>query len=269
MICLRAPVFHTQAFPNNFLSERRYVLMVISSQIREAILRAIEYYGNSSQFAKAIGVAHSTVFFWLSGKTSSISGKVWQSRVRPILSPFMGHPPVPTYGLPRDCGDFSLYPAFREPGSAYTATASKTPVIPFSVLKNFDPATEKCAAFVSRNKYAEAEFASASGKDCFAVRLEDDLPDVFLRGTDLLINIDEAPADGCCVIASIRGAAEVAVGRYYRSGNTITIADLRTGEHLYHWDCSVSFGFALWIYPVFEAKLDFTGSVAGTDQGSR
>ena len=66
--------------------------MKITPSIAAAIRWAIDYYGNPSQLANRIGVAHSTVFFWVSGKTSSISGKLWQSKIRPVLAPFMEQP---------------------------------------------------------------------------------------------------------------------------------------------------------------------------------
>ena len=50
--------------------------MKLNAEILDAIHRAVDYYGNTSQFAKEIGVAHSTVLFWLSGKTSNINGTI-------------------------------------------------------------------------------------------------------------------------------------------------------------------------------------------------
>ena len=63
--------------------------MKITPSIIDAINKAIVYYGNVSQVAKNMGVAHSTVLFWISGKTENISGHLWISKIRPVLAPFM------------------------------------------------------------------------------------------------------------------------------------------------------------------------------------
>lgn len=63
--------------------------MKITTEIVRALERAIEHYGNVSQFAKSVGLAHSTILFWQSGKTTSISGNVWANKLRPALLPFM------------------------------------------------------------------------------------------------------------------------------------------------------------------------------------
>lgn len=79
--------------------------MKITPSIAAAIRRAIDYYGNPSQLANRIGVAHSTVFFWISGKTSSISGKLWQSKIRPVLAPFMDQAHGNAGVMPEEMGD--------------------------------------------------------------------------------------------------------------------------------------------------------------------
>ncbi len=63
--------------------------MKITPSVIDAINKATNYYGNVSQLAKNMGVAHSTVLFWLSGKTSNISGHLWMTKIRPVLAPFM------------------------------------------------------------------------------------------------------------------------------------------------------------------------------------
>lgn len=63
--------------------------MNITPELRSVFHRVISEYGNPSQFAKSIGVAHSTVLFWLNGKSPSISGRIWIGKVRPALLPFL------------------------------------------------------------------------------------------------------------------------------------------------------------------------------------
>lgn len=63
--------------------------MKIDDGIRTAIRKAIDLHGNMTQFAKKMGIAHSTVLFWLSGKTAEVSGRLWAQRLRPELLPFL------------------------------------------------------------------------------------------------------------------------------------------------------------------------------------
>ena len=56
--------------------------MNVTQDVKNALQRTIDAYGNVSQFAKAVGVAHSTVLFWLSGKSPNINGRVWMKKIR-------------------------------------------------------------------------------------------------------------------------------------------------------------------------------------------
>ena len=63
--------------------------MKISPDIRNALSQLIGHYGNATQLAKGIGVAHTTVLAWMSGKSDEISGDVWYERLEPKLHPFL------------------------------------------------------------------------------------------------------------------------------------------------------------------------------------
>ena len=68
--------------------------MKITPEIMQALEKAIDHHGNVSQFAKHVGLAHSTILFWKSGKTTSISGNVWANKLRPALIPFIEAKPT-------------------------------------------------------------------------------------------------------------------------------------------------------------------------------
>jgi len=84
--------------------------MRITPQIKKAIQQAIEAKGNLTQFAKSLGLAHSTIIFWLSGKTKGINGAVWVQRVRPAISRFLPpeDPSLPQPSLAGDPGNAAL-----------------------------------------------------------------------------------------------------------------------------------------------------------------
>jgi hypothetical protein len=79
--------------------------MKITPEIKAAIGKAIEHYGNVTQFAKNVGLAHSTVLFWQNGKTTEVSGRVWAQKLRPALLPFMDDP---TFAPSQTEGDILL-----------------------------------------------------------------------------------------------------------------------------------------------------------------
>lgn len=75
--------------------------MNITPEIKTAIKKAIDLHGNVTQFAKHMGIAHSTVLFWLSGKTTEVSGRLWAQKLRPSLLPFLGDREFSNRPLPR------------------------------------------------------------------------------------------------------------------------------------------------------------------------
>ena len=63
--------------------------MKVTPEILKALNRAKDYYGNTTQLAKHLGIAHSTILFWFSGKTKNISGQLWCRLLKEELVPFM------------------------------------------------------------------------------------------------------------------------------------------------------------------------------------
>lgn len=87
--------------------------MKINDTIITAINKGVNHYGNVSQLAKAMGVAHSTILFWLSGKTTNISGHLWTTKIRPVLAPFLTKAQLSEIGLG------PMNNAFREDPALY------------------------------------------------------------------------------------------------------------------------------------------------------
>ncbi len=247
--------------------------MKITPQILAAVQRAVEHYGNTSQVAKAIGVAHSTVFFWLNGKTTSMSGKLWQSRILPVLAPFLQYEAEGNviYGESSYSADKPLF--LREDGRPYYAFGGagqriskeyfepdrkepeKLPVIRLSDLEQFDPAADSVRKFIKQKCFTKTEYPGCSAQFHFVVRLENEYPGVFLPGTDLLINTEEYPDNHSIVLARIRETGELVLGRYTRVGSEITIIPLRQDAPEISWDCAEAFGYTLWSFQMLEAKL--------------
>lgn len=56
--------FHKTVEPLFFAAERN--TMKVTPEILKALNRAKDYYGNTTQLAKHLGIAHSTILFWFS-----------------------------------------------------------------------------------------------------------------------------------------------------------------------------------------------------------
>lgn len=248
--------------------------MKITPQILAAVQRAVDYYGNTSQVAKAMGVAHSTVFFWLKGKTSSMSGKLWQSRIRPVLAPFLQGEPgagnvkynVGAYSQEQPLvlhEELGSYQAYAGPGqsrsgndAAGTQEGDLLPVVKYAVLNQFDPSAGSVRKFLKQNSVGWKEYNGYSSKSYFVVRLANEYNGAFLPETDLLISTDEYPENHRIVLARLRKTGEMVLGRYVRTGNVIKIISLREDAAEIVWDCTEELGYMLWCYQVLEAKLD-------------
>ena len=251
--------------------------MKITPQILLAVRRAVDYYGNTSQVAKAMGIAHSTVFFWLKGKTVSMSGKLWQTKIRPVLAPFLPgeqgngnvkyscqtgsasgplilHEDAGVYQTMNGKGLFAGYPPGIE--TPDTAKAEGLPVIPYSALTQFDPSAGSVRSFLKQHSTEKLDWSGCTMDSFFAVRLDNEFSGVFLPGTDLLISTVDFPEDQSIVIARLRESGEVIMGKYTRSGSRITILSLLQNGKEISWDCSASLGYTLWCFHVLEAKLD-------------
>lgn len=249
---------------------RKGVRMKITPQILTAVQRAVEYYGNTSQVAKAMGIAHSTVFFWLKGKTSSMSGKLWQTRIRPVLAPFMSneqgtgnfhygpgnYPADQALVLHEDDGKYHAAHGGKGGDDADAAEQNRLTVIKYETLLQFDPSADSVRKFLKQFNTGTQEYHGFSAKTHFVVRLGSEYTGTFLPGTDLLVSTEEYPANHSIVLARIRESGELVLGRYVRSGNVITIISLSPDAPEISWDCTSSFGYMLWCFQVLEAKLD-------------
>lgn len=237
--------------------------MKITPQILTAVQHAVEYYGNISQVAKVMGIAHSTVFFWLNGKTESMSGKLWKSRIRPVLAPFLSlEPGVGTSAVPLSLHeDAGFYQAKNGTGLSVAnefdaKEYGDLSVIKFTDLSKLDPSAESVRKFLKQHCNEKVTYPQVASSTHFVVRLENEFPGIFLPGTDLLINTEDFPENQSIVIARVRETGEVIMGKYTRSGSQITILSLRNDEENISWDCTESLGYTLWCFHVLEAKLD-------------
>ena len=58
--------------------------MVITESIQKAIQAAVKKSGSVLSFARTIGVSHTTVTYWINGRTRKINATVWQNLLPPV-----------------------------------------------------------------------------------------------------------------------------------------------------------------------------------------
>ncbi len=249
--------------------------MKITPEIRAVLERALEYYGNTAQLAKKIGVAHSTVYFWAMGRTENISGKLWNSKVRPVLEPFREPPAGQTADalqsmVLRESAQQVYQPNPGPSQESSSCAAEKgcqqVPLVSFEVFRNFDPANTSLKHFVRKKQQGSVNFACSYTDGGIAVRLDRDFPGLFIAGTDLLLASGDYPGSGCCVLARLQSTGEVVFARFLRDGSRIQLHDMLTDSIIDAWDSAVSIGRTLWMYPVLEARRDFSDGLDFIDK---
>jgi len=217
--------------------------MKITQEILDAISRAAEQYGNVSELAKAMGVAHSTIIFWRRGQTASMSAKLWNTKVKDVLAPFM--------------------PSIRvaEPGGLYvhrnTTVERTVRVIPLSQLSSFDPAIESITEFIRAIPNGAVHVFSMPGCFCFPA---EDIPNRDFPAGSYILALRRHPKNGDRILGKLQETGEIFLGRYLRTGNTIVVEvfrNTRTGTRTekISWDCRSMHGVLLWGFPLAEVSM--------------
>ena len=239
--------------------------MKITPDIIAAINRATDYYGNVSQVAKNMGVAHSTVLFWLSGKTTSISGHLWAGKIRPVLAPFLD-PARLDQMVPISMRD-NTFPEYhlnsnkankesQNPGEK-NADMHLAKILSFQDLMQLDPALDPIDEYVNNHCCGTTYFVKKIQSGFFAIKIDKKYAGYFPVNTELLVAAAQYPKKGDIVIARIHGQNDLILGKYNRIDDKITLKPLN-GEKTLSWDCRVNKGFLDWLYPLLEARIDLS-----------
>lgn len=247
--------------------------MKLNPDILEAIRQAVDYYGNTSQFAKKIGVAHSTVLFWLSGKTSNISGTIWDNKVRRELRKFMpdSPPAIPRKNLSiREARQpyYSAMAAEPDDEKAGKPEFIKVPAIHFSQMNELDITMQSPVSFAKKRCLEEVRFAADCNDYSFALILDNPafcpcLP----TGSRILISGCDYADDGDIVIGKTRNPAKLFFCRYSRRGEKICLSPLNPDFPAMEWENKENAENVFWIFPVKEISINLEGT-RWTDRNS-
>ena len=221
--------------------------MKISKEVKKAIRKAAEHYGNIYQLSKKLGIAHSTILFWLDGKTSNISGDIWYEKVKPVIMPFMDYP---------DAAPSDIHRVIEVPG-AYASEVrpvkklNEVPVLNFAEAAGYDPAFEPIDDYALNCSGETALFESEVRSGYFALRVDgDSMSPVLPDGAIIYIAGGEYAQNGDLVVAKIRESGQVVVKKFHRTENTISLESINPDGQSFTWD--ISREPLVWMWPVIE-----------------
>lgn len=234
--------------------------MKVTPEILDAIDRASDYYGNITLLAQNLGIAHSTILFWRSGKTTNISGKLWMEKIHQGLKPFM---PGGIHYKEIE----SLNPAkymVREERAAYGMPPEPQPVssvvvTAFEKFAEFDPLVESPVSFAKKNPYASGTtgFACKLKDEYFALAMDESVKSMFPMGTTFLIAWGEYPQDCGIVAAKLRDSGQIVIAHFQKQDAQIKLAVLGT-KKVYEWPAKENSLNLVWVYPVHEIRINLS-----------
>jgi|GEM_PF-1400701 len=235
--------------------------MKLNENILSAIRKAIDYYGNTSQFAQKVGVSHSTVLFWLSGKTGNISGSIWDKKLRRKLRPFLTEPENPLHAMTvhEQPGSYlkSDKSTVESENDSVCGQTRKVPAIAFSGMDRLDITLQSPVSFVRAESDCEVIFANPVTAYSFALLLDrpEYCPSLPL-GTPVLITGEDYVEPGDIVVVRTRHPARLCIARYDRDDNRTRLVPLNPGISPMEWNNHENAEKVFWLFPVREINID-------------
>ena len=199
--------------------------MVITDAIKDAIRAAIEKSGSLLCFSRSVGVAHTTVSYWLNGRTRKINSYVWQNLL-PVISEFLDSSKSVSYPSgAAAAGNSGLM--LRESSAAYSGIGrTSAPLLKLADLAGFDPQIDPVEDLVREKAKSTASFTSPVRGSYFAVEIGRNQCGFFPAGTRLLLRWPDAPGDGDTVLVKLREKNEFLFAVYTRKSGAIVLTPL-------------------------------------------
>ena len=209
--------------------------MVITEPIRQAIIAAIEQSGSALSFARSVGVSHTTVAYWLTGRTHKINSTIWNN-LHPLICGYLGDTgtgPELSYRYPPLTPSPSKHVVRERPAgqSCYdesSANLNFAPLFYFSDLADYDPAFDSLEWLAQERTRGQAKFTSTVEPNEFAVEVDAKHAGFFPAGTKVLLQ-NVAPENGEVVLVKLQEKKQFLFVRYGRNANTVTLTPLQKG----------------------------------------
>lgn len=199
--------------------------MVITDSIRKAIQAAIAKSGSSLSFSRSIGVSHTTVSYWLNGRTRKINANLWQIML-PLISEFLTPSETMPYSYDSVAAGNGRGVLRERSWGAGGGQAASVPMLRFADLEDFDSQIDSIEELVREKAKTSAVFTSPIIPGSFAVGIDKERSGFFHEGTRLLLRWLDAPGDGDTVLVKLREKNEFLFAVYSRKGGDVVLTPL-------------------------------------------
>jgi len=218
----------------------------ITDEIRNAIKEYADKCGNVYQLSKKIGVSHSTILFWLDGRTNNISGDIWHEKLLPLLRPYLkyaeSHSKIAKGGEDRVHYGSEVRSATK---------LNEVPVLNFAQAAGYDPAFEPIDDYALNCSSETALFESEVYPGYFALSVEgESMSPVLPPGTIIYVAGGEYAESGDIVVAKIRETMQVIIKKYHRSDGHIKLNSINPDGQSFEW--KIEERPLAWMWPVIE-----------------
>ena len=233
--------------------------MVITEAIQNAIRAAISKCGSSLSFSRSVGVSHTTVAYWLSGRTRKINSTVWDNLL-PVIREFMepGGDKSATYPCEPEAAGNPAYILRENYAGRYSVPQNcSAPLLQLDDLKDFDPQIDSIEEIIRKKSRHVVKFTSPVQAGFFAVEIDKKRSGFFPAGTRLLLRGLDAPHDGDTVLVKFRNKKDFVFAVYSRNDDEVVLTPLQDGTTEQKISRADFHNICCWIVPVREAVRIF------------
>ena len=205
--------------------------MVITESIRNAIQNAVKKSGSVLSFAHTIGVSHTTVTYWLNGRTRKINSTVWQNLL-PLINEDLNPGDAISYPYSPVAAGANANVLREQSAIWYGANPVQkmsAPLLHLADLADFDPQIDPVEEIIREKSKGGAAFTSLVMPGHFAVEIGKEQKGFFPAGTRLLLRWPDAPCDGDTVLVKLRDKKEFLFAVYTRKTREIVLTPLQKG----------------------------------------
>ena len=232
--------------------------MVITESIQKAIQSAIDKCGSLLSFSRSVGVSHTTVAYWLSGRTRKINSTVWDNLhplIQEFLEPGSGESAYPSE--PKAVGSPAYVLHEKHAGRYGTSQNVPAPLLQLDDLKDFDPQIDSIEEIIRKKSKRVVSFTSPVQAGFFAVEVDKKRSGFFPAGTRLLLRGLDAPCDGDTVLVKLRGKKDYLFAVYNRKNDEVVLTPLQNTAEERRIPRSDFHNICSWIVPIREAVQVF------------
>ena len=241
-----------------YMQQQWELTVVITESIQKAIQSAIAKCGSLLSFSRSVGVSHTTVAFWLNGRTRKSNSTVWDNLhplIQEYLEPGSGESAYPSE--PRAAGS-PAYVLHEKHAGRYGASQNvPAPLLQLDDLKDFDPQIDSIEEIIRKKSKRVVPFTSPVQAGFFAVEIDKKRSGFFPVGTRLMLRGLDAPGDGDTVLVKLRNKKEYLFAVYTRRNDEVVLKPLQNAAEERRIPRAEFHNVCCWIVPIREAVQVF------------